>query len=893
MGVCAGKNRVPVKVSKLDRMEASRKATDLGMHHELRRIHSARLFETKTWTHETSSLSPKQAAKRNRILQELLASETSYIRSLYQIFDEYLDPLFERGFIDDKFYLLFGIVDCLINFHEIFLLSIGDPENDLFEVMDRFCDDMTLYNQFVRQYDDIISSVVELRSRKKEADAFFCYQSKQSSILPLDSLLLMPIQRVPRYQLLFKDLVKSTPEDFWDYDLLSNVLSKFKTIASEIDRCRGQVEREASLVSLQNKVKECPFPIFCTKRRFISENAIIEQGHERWLETCCDRMIVCDRDYTYRRHINLNKISEFKRHPDANKLTILIDDSKYDFTFIDECHSELCLSVHLLLNEIDKSKVMRDKEVQMVERHMREAQSRSSASWKQLLNVRFQHITKMNQESEYFGHSCVSKPNDLLQLPEPRRLQMSKSVSQREEHRSSDSTGSKNSLPDACFFNHDGTELSDSGEWAELRPELPQKPGWDKLPGPVVAHRMRKQRCRSRSLIQLHRKNLNVNKGSIFEAQDIFPLSPRHTIMSPKKLSKQTLRTLHEKMDIAPQEQYAWPKMVSRDLVISKAIIDSSDFEDFEPEIVISSSEEVNRSVTPRESLRKGIHMDDSKSEAADYVPTQIESPPATAENDFASAIVISTPLEASEGISPRERCPEAVHKDENKSESDTIRLSSQSEPPRSTLKPTTCKRSHSRDSIRKDPSFAMESVGLVLDLSEEDAPRGSQERTHPTENKSSNAIAGKREPSTRKFTPGLMKRPTQIGDVMEMKRDPSSRKYRSAPGGMKDLSDQELIQPEMLASSKNIHKSSSFPFKAKEAGYAVFSRGRRRMEKLGSTGALAIRRSQSAQQIRNMKRKPRKFVSSSANRLDDDNFDLPNIKSPSSVKSDGEIVRT
>eukprot|EP00493_Phyllostaurus_siculus_P026729 UN27074 len=89
---------------------SSRKATDRGMHHELRRVSSWRFDQLREWSNQGMSLTPKQTQRRNKILGELVASETSYIRSLHQIYDEYLDPLFDQDMIGENFYLLLELL---------------------------------------------------------------------------------------------------------------------------------------------------------------------------------------------------------------------------------------------------------------------------------------------------------------------------------------------------------------------------------------------------------------------------------------------------------------------------------------------------------------------------------------------------------------------------------------------------------------------------------------------------------------------------------------------------------------------------------------------------------------------------------------------------------------
>jgi len=54
--------------------------------------------------------------------------------------------------------------------------------------------------------------------------------------LPFDSFQILPIQRIPRYQLLIKELLKYTEEDHPDFPNLTKSLQKVVEIAAEMDK---------------------------------------------------------------------------------------------------------------------------------------------------------------------------------------------------------------------------------------------------------------------------------------------------------------------------------------------------------------------------------------------------------------------------------------------------------------------------------------------------------------------------------------------------------------------------------------------------------------------------------------------------------------------------------
>ena len=52
----------------------------------------------------------------------------------------------------------------------------------------------------------------------------------------MESLLVLPIQRLPRYELIFKEIIKRTTEDHHDYDNLKDAFDKIKGIISTINK---------------------------------------------------------------------------------------------------------------------------------------------------------------------------------------------------------------------------------------------------------------------------------------------------------------------------------------------------------------------------------------------------------------------------------------------------------------------------------------------------------------------------------------------------------------------------------------------------------------------------------------------------------------------------------
>jgi hypothetical protein len=108
---------------------------------------------------------------------------------------------------------------------EMLLFAFGDwrrltrPKNNFFK----------MYTDYVANYNDALVKLEECRGANSKLDHWIKgAERKITNQLDLPSLLITPIQRIPRYNLLLRDLIKSTWEDHPDFESLtaaSNAMS--------------------------------------------------------------------------------------------------------------------------------------------------------------------------------------------------------------------------------------------------------------------------------------------------------------------------------------------------------------------------------------------------------------------------------------------------------------------------------------------------------------------------------------------------------------------------------------------------------------------------------------------------------------------------------------------
>lgn len=114
-----------------------------------------------------------------------------------------------------------------------------------------------------------LPSVVELLKKSKD----------ESGGLDIHSFLIMPIQRVPRYALLLKELHRLTPPFHRDYNNLSLALTEISKVASLINENKAEEENKRKVRAISelfgNKCEDLVQP----QRRYVHEGEVISNSH--------------------------------------------------------------------------------------------------------------------------------------------------------------------------------------------------------------------------------------------------------------------------------------------------------------------------------------------------------------------------------------------------------------------------------------------------------------------------------------------------------------------------------------------------------------------------------------------------------------------------------------
>lgn len=204
---------------------------------------------------------------RTHVVAELYDTEKSYVESLQILVNKYFRQLkghecsgfVDAGLVDDMFFQIPEI----LGHHETFLdvlrqrLETWDNKQKVGDVfVESFAKQPIIdtYTSFINNW-KTAKEAIKIASQSKPAFAKYLehLSREHKGKLTLDALLIMPVQRIPRYELLLKELLKHTQMDHPDHRLLVIAQKEVHDLAVKINH----IEREAQEAEqMQFKLKE-------------------------------------------------------------------------------------------------------------------------------------------------------------------------------------------------------------------------------------------------------------------------------------------------------------------------------------------------------------------------------------------------------------------------------------------------------------------------------------------------------------------------------------------------------------------------------------------------------------------------------------------------------------
>ncbi|XP_047220173.1 phosphatidylinositol 3,4,5-trisphosphate-dependent Rac exchanger 1 protein isoform X3 [Girardinichthys multiradiatus] len=214
--------------------------------------------------------SDRQQRLRLCVLNEILNTERDYVRTLLFLQSAFLHRI--RQIPDDQQCLspehvkiLFSNIEDILELHKEVLSAVESslqpephPNHSLGHVFLQFKQSFSVYGEYCSNHEKALRLLMEL-NKIPNIRTFLLHcmllGGKKSTDVPLEGYLLSPIQRICKYPLLLKELLKRTPKKHADYPAVEESLQGMKAVCSNINETKRQMEKLEALEQLQSHIE--------------------------------------------------------------------------------------------------------------------------------------------------------------------------------------------------------------------------------------------------------------------------------------------------------------------------------------------------------------------------------------------------------------------------------------------------------------------------------------------------------------------------------------------------------------------------------------------------------------------------------------------------------------
>lgn len=255
----------------------------------------------------------------NAALQELVSSERSYVNALDVLVNKFARPLKtsdKNGCTAQQSALMFSNVEILYSFHKKFVVELeaSVEKERVGEIFLKYADFFKMYTQYLNSYEKSMGEINKCSGNKAFRSFIDSVRKDPAVKLDLMSYLIMPVQRIPRYELLIRELIKSIESEIQEAKkeeeernsgippflrqlsagklssasshpslnpfagleaevlTLQQALEKVKEVAEFVNDCKRRMENMSRVLAIQNKIQsDMPMKLLAPHRRLVRE----------------------------------------------------------------------------------------------------------------------------------------------------------------------------------------------------------------------------------------------------------------------------------------------------------------------------------------------------------------------------------------------------------------------------------------------------------------------------------------------------------------------------------------------------------------------------------------------------------------------------------------------
>ncbi|GCC22616.1 hypothetical protein chiPu_0001004 [Chiloscyllium punctatum] len=221
---------------------------------------------------ESGKDTDRQLRLRVCVMNEILKTERDYVGSLKFLKSSFLHrnhqndgDKSEKQITEEHLKILFSNIEEILDVHKLFLAALEyhlqpepQPQHELGNIFLQFKDRFCVYQEYCSNHEKALRLLMELNKIPEvRAMLLNCMVlgGMKTTDIPLEGYLLTPIQRICKYPLLLKELLKRTPKKHSDNSAVEKALQAMKAVCTNINETKRQMEKLEALEHLQSSIE--------------------------------------------------------------------------------------------------------------------------------------------------------------------------------------------------------------------------------------------------------------------------------------------------------------------------------------------------------------------------------------------------------------------------------------------------------------------------------------------------------------------------------------------------------------------------------------------------------------------------------------------------------------
>uniref|UniRef100_A0A182J5D1 Uncharacterized protein n=1 Tax=Anopheles atroparvus TaxID=41427 RepID=A0A182J5D1_ANOAO len=218
----------------------------------------------------------KRHQLRLQAIREIRTSEESYLRQLDLLLEYFVTPLRVNGFVTEKVHnQIFGQLDTIHNLSQELLKKLDDNLDNVVRAFTNLGPFFKLYSVYAFDYRNSLCTLQSLTDKNPTLKRYIsnteCRPEVQTKLI---SLLITPIQRIPRYKLLLQQVLFYTSPSDAAYRPLLESIRLVEQSVSHINSVVEDHENTQRLITVQNALTNKTLKLVKPGRKILKEGIL-------------------------------------------------------------------------------------------------------------------------------------------------------------------------------------------------------------------------------------------------------------------------------------------------------------------------------------------------------------------------------------------------------------------------------------------------------------------------------------------------------------------------------------------------------------------------------------------------------------------------------------------